>query len=156
MDKLNADIKNDFLVVSDRESGRGRRVVTMLEGESMAQQQFKAQCDVNKIMAKFKKTGSVTHLRNRAEGVYADLVDAPDYRQAMDTVVKANEAFAALPAATRQRFGNDPHAMISFLANPENVKEAVKLGLMEVHATKESDPVVEEIAALRKDLSSKA
>ena len=45
-------------------------------------------------------------------------------------VVKAEEAFMTLPAVVRARFANDPAGIFTFLQDPANRDEAVKLGLI--------------------------
>lgn len=115
-------------VITKRPNGT-TRVHTVCEGKTRAHQQYKEQCDVNNIIAKYKKTGTVTHVRNKVSGVYADLTNFPSYEEAMQTIVRANHAFLEVPAKIRARFNNDPQAMIDFLTNPENDKEAIELGL---------------------------
>lgn len=110
-----------------RENG-SKRVQTIFEEESLAQQQFKDQCDVNVIMNKYKKGKPITHL-NTKTGVYADLLEIPDYQQALHTIKSAQDAFMDLPAQVRAQHGNDPQQLINWLSNPSNDDEAVKLGL---------------------------
>lgn len=115
-------------VVTVRANGR-RRVQTEIEGKTLTQQQFKDQTDVNNIMEKYRKTGSITHINNSATGVYLDLTTMPDYEQSLNTVIRGQNAFAAMPADIRQRFGNDPAQLIRFLADPSKQEEAIQLGL---------------------------
>lgn len=113
-----------------RKNGRIVKVRTMNTEPSRTQQQFKKDCDVNEIVAKFKRTGSITHIKNTQEGVYADLTTLPvDLQEARQIVLQAEQSFAAMPAQLRQRFGHDPKNLIEFLENPQNDDEAVKLGL---------------------------
>lgn len=105
-----------------------RRVYTENNEPSKTDQQFKEDCDVNTIMDRFLKTGQVSHLAKN-QGLYADVSSAPDFQEAMEITSKANQAFEALPARVRERFGNSPIAMLAFLDNPENDKEAIALGL---------------------------
>ena len=116
------------IIVSRRANGT-KRVVTINAHDSRAQQQFKKDCDVNLIIAKFKKTGTVTHVRNAAAGVYADMTDAPSYQEALQTVINAERAFEEVPAKIRERFNHDPALMMEFLSQKENDEEAIKLGL---------------------------
>jgi phage internal scaffolding protein len=149
MDKLKP---NKEIVI--RENGT-KRVVTVPIGESRTQQQFKDQCNVNKIIAKFKATGSVTHVRNASEGVYADLADLPSLMEAEQVVITARNSFAAIPSEIRARFGHDPQNFVDFLKNPKNDEEAIKLGLKVRPAPPKPDPVVEEIKTLGKTLAQK-
>lgn len=106
-----------------------KRVQTEIEGESMTQQQFKNQCDINQILKKFEKTGMITHLNNY-QGNYGDFSKVQNFKQNLDMVMSAQVAFDSLPAAIRKRFGNDPSQLIDFVGNNENYDEALKLGLI--------------------------
>lgn len=96
---------------------------------SKTQQQFKNECDVNKIIARFNKTGELTHLK-KSKGVFTDLTYVTDYQTALDKVMKANQAFSELNSQTRNRFGNDPQNLVNFLQDPKNKAEAIELGLI--------------------------
>lgn len=111
-----------------RENGT-KGVRTVLKGKTLTQQQFKDECDVNKIMDKYLKTGSITHLNNRQSGAYLNLVDLPDYQQCLDITIQAQNTFMALPAKIRNKFENDPEKLIQYLADPKNIEESIKLGL---------------------------
>lgn len=105
-----------------------KRVYTVNEEPTRTQQQFKDKVNINSIMAKYKKTGLIDHIRSQP-GTYTDLTQLPDYQTAMNTVIHAQETFSTLPSAVRARFGHDPQSLISFLADPKNDSEAVSLGL---------------------------
>ena len=116
-------------VIHKEKTGRVR-VSTVNDAPSLTQQQFKDQCDVNKIIAKYKTTGEWTHLTKKG-GVYADVSSIKDYHQSLQKVLDANNAFAALPAQIRNRFQNDPAQLLAFLQDPKNHAEGVELGLFE-------------------------
>lgn len=117
-------------IIEVRPNGR-KRVATVNDLPSRTSQQWKDSCDVNKIMEKYKKTGSITHVRNRVEGVYADLTQLPvSYQEALDTIKTAEKAFEAIPAKVRQEFDNNPSKLISFLADKKNLDKAAELGLV--------------------------
>lgn len=97
-------------------------------GESLTQQQFKQECDVNHILAKYRKTNMITHL-NKHQGQYGDFATAEDYQETLHRVMQAQDSFQQIPADVRARFNNDPARLIDFLSKPENNEEAIKLGL---------------------------
>lgn len=130
-----------------RENGT-KKVVTIHSPVSLTQQHQKDQCDVNKIMARYKKTGSITHLRNAQQGVYADLTKIPDYQTALHQVMNAQAAFEQIPAHIRNRFNHDPAQLIAFLSDNKNRDEAIKLGLL---PKPETTPGVVEITHPPKD-----
>lgn len=111
-------------------------VVDPITGEvttppSRTKQSFLAECDINNIIRQYSQTGVITHISAKAsQGVYADLPDTIDFQESMNTVVKAQEAFASLPAAVRARFANEPSLFLEFMADPANLEEARKLGLL--------------------------
>jgi len=125
-------------IITKRPNGT-KKVVTIPLGKTKTQIQFQKQCNVNNIIAKYKKTGSITHIRNVQEGIYADLANVPDYQEALNTVIKANITFEAMPAQLRNRFNNSPKELIEFLSNPSNRDEASKLGLLKPEPPKNDD-----------------
>lgn len=97
---------------------------------SKTHQSFKDECDINNIMGKYAKGLAVTHV-NRGIPEFGDVSQFGQYSDALQILSHAQELFDALPSAARRRFDNDPQKMATFLANPKNAEEAIKLGLME-------------------------
>lgn len=106
---------------------------------SRTKQHFKDDCDINRIVMKYRRDGIITHVSNRVP-FYADVTQVPDYRTALGIVNHARSRFAMLPSAVRDRFGNDPAKLLEFLKNPENRSEAERLGLLEVKEKKVPGP----------------
>ena len=104
-------------------------VKLICQGEGRTKQAHKDECDVNLIMARFQKTGVLEFTEKRSPQ-YGD-VTGVDFQEAMRTVTEAQEMFDELPSKVRNRFGNDPAAMLDFISDPINDEEAVKLGLLE-------------------------
>lgn len=113
---------------SRREDGR-LRVRTINEEPSLAQQQFKEECDINNIVKKFHNTGEFLNMTSKT-GVYADFSEIQDYQTMLHTVMAAEDAFNALPAQVRAKFRNDPGQLITYLQDPKNEEEARSLGLL--------------------------
>lgn len=110
-------------------SGRvRRRVYTINEAPSKTSQEFKAECDVNVIMAKYGRTGVFPS--KRTGGMYGDFTKFSDLQAASEIVQNAAEAFQALPAKIRKRFNNDPTKLVEFLSDASNRAEAESLGLI--------------------------
>ena len=112
----------DTLAASD-ESG------IACEDASLAQQQFKDECDINNILRQFNITGQLPQATLSPK--YGDFTGISDYKTALDRVIAADEEFMNLPANLRARFDNDAANLIEFLNNDENRLEAEKLGLVE-------------------------
>lgn len=97
------------------------------EDASLAQQQFKDECDINNILRQFNITGQLPNAPLSPR--YGDFTGISDYKTALDRVIAADEEFMSLPAELRARFDNEPANLIEFLDNEENRLEAEKLGL---------------------------
>ena len=113
---------------------------------SMTQAQFQDECDINKIMDRYMRTGCLSDPLNRMKpGTYGDFTEMGDYMENMNKIIQAREMFDALPAKVRERFGNNPGAMIDFVMDPANQKEAIDLGLLEVVSTNEIKEIKESV-----------
>lgn len=99
------------------------------EEPSLAQQQFKDECDINNILRQFNITGLLPE--SPLSPRYGDFTGIKDYQSALNAVMAAEEGFMTLPAETRAMFGNDPEQLINFLDNPANKDQAIKLGLID-------------------------
>ena len=123
---------------------------------SMTQSQFKDECDINKIMDRYLRTGCLSDpLSQMKPGTYGDFTEMGDYMENMNKIIQAREMFDALPAKVRERFNNNPGAMIDFVMDPDNKDEAIKLGLLEVVETNEIKEINKEInKEIRKDVNS--
>lgn len=106
------------------------RVQLSMEGStSRTQQSFKEECDVNRIMAKFRKTGEINHL-NEHNPSYGDFATGLDFHTAQLAVADAQADFDSLSARIRAKMDNDPAKLLAFVADPENLEEARELGLI--------------------------
>jgi phage internal scaffolding protein len=97
--------------------------------ETMTQQNHKDDCDVNRIIERFTKTGTIPQIISGFE--FADVSDVPSYQEALDFLNEAQERFMELPAKIRKEFDNDPGTLLRFLDDPNNYARAVELGLVE-------------------------
>lgn len=98
------------------------------EDPGQVQQHLRDDTDINLIMKRYQKTGELRHVNSMAIE-YGDFSNAPDYKTAMEKIIAADELFMELPAALRDRFGNDPAKFIEFATDGKNVEEMRKLGL---------------------------
>jgi phage internal scaffolding protein len=109
------------------------------EDATLAQQHHKDECDINNILRQFNITGLLPE--SALSPRYGDFSGIGDYHSALNSVHAAEAEFMALPAQIRSRFDNDPANLIDFLDNPNNINEAIALGL--VNNTEELPQVVE-------------
>ena len=112
---------------------RGEHPGLVFSESSMTKQSFKDECDINVILARYENTGMyydpLTTRGSRAP-MFDDFTVVPDYMEAQNFIIEAGEMFNALPSRIRRRFNNSPAELLGFLANSDNVDEAVSLGLI--------------------------
>lgn len=104
----------------------------------LTKQEFKDECDINVIMARYIRTGVLPP--GIGVGMYGDFSDIGSYQEALQIIERASEQFAAQPSGVRDRFNHSPEAFLEFVMNPDNRAEAQKLGLLKDE--KPADPVV--------------
>lgn len=108
---------------------RGERVKVAFDpAEGRTKQSMRDECNINLIMARYQRTGAVSHVNRR--GAEYGFAPALDFRQAMELTRKAQAIFDELPSSLRKRFRNDPAQFLEFVQNPENAEEMRELGLM--------------------------
>jgi len=62
---------------------------------------------------------------------FLDIASGESYHDMLNRVTQIDEMFRRLPARLRTRFSNRPELLLNFAADPNNTKEAVKLGLID-------------------------
>ncbi len=82
------------------------------------------ECDINKIMARFAVTGTISHLE-KYEGVYADFSDF-DFHEQTNKLTEGREIFDALPAEVRREFGQSPAKFFEYVNDPANAENLRK------------------------------
>ncbi len=121
----------------------GPRVqVVFPEGEGRSKQAMRDECNINKIMAKFQKTGAVEH-GNRFAGSYG-FATSVSFHEAMNLVAVGESMFNALPGTVRRRFSHDVGEFLDFVQDPANKQEMIELGLSEPEAPPAGSPPVED------------
>lgn len=109
--------------------GTKKRVKLDTGSETMTQQSFKKECDVNYILRKYQKTGLIDHV-NTYNGDYSDVSSVPSYQQALEIVQDANTMFASLPSSIRKEFSNDPEKFLNFVSDEKNSDRMRLMGLL--------------------------
>lgn len=87
----------------------------------VTEQHHKAACDINKIMAKYQKTGVIEHINNHAER-YGN-VSGADFKTAQDLIAEQTSVFYELPAYARDAFDNDPANYLDLVMTDEGIEE---------------------------------
>lgn len=138
-------------ILTTAENHTAKKHVTIIEGESMTKQAAADECDINNIMAQFRKTGLLTHVRQN-EGEYGDFTNALEYHECLNKLREADAMFSTMPSDLRAKFDNDPAKFLDFAQNPDNQQEMIDLGLStpnefyEAHISPDDNPVKDENA----------
>lgn len=108
--------------------------LTFPEVSPITRQEFKAECDINTLMAKYQRTGELPHVNLLTPQYF----DAPgvDFHTHMNAVAQAKSLFAQLPSGVRNKFLNDPGRFIDFCSDPSNRTELAHMGLLSPEATR--------------------
>lgn len=111
-----------------KRADRDRSKTTLTCGPSRTKQSFKQEADINYIVERW---GSVNlGAQNQTRPMYGDFTQVTDFHGAQNQMLQAQEGFATLGARLRERFNNDPGALLDFVDNPENLEEAQALGIL--------------------------
>jgi hypothetical protein len=87
--------------------------------DGRTKQAFKDQCDINKILKKAQKSGTISHLLKYPEPVYGDF-DGVDLLEAHRLIDKAQTIFDDLPSEIRREFDGDALKFAGFASDPAN------------------------------------
>lgn len=107
-------------------------VDTSFIGESLTQQSFLEESNINTIISKYQTTGLLVDplVSSTLQPQFADFTNVTDFHSAQIMLSNARESFAMLPASIRKRFDNDPGLLLAFLDDENNREEAFSLGLI--------------------------
>lgn len=94
--------------------------------ETLTQQQFADESDVNTIVRRFGLTGNQL-VTAAASGVYGDFTSIEDYESAVSRITAMQERFMALPPEFRDRFNNDPGELVRYAASVRSEDELLEL-----------------------------
>ena len=86
--------------------------------DGLTKQSFKDSTDINKILHKAQRTGTISHI-NRYGAMYGDF-EAFDFLEAQNQLAKAREIFDALPSELRAEFDQDPSQFFAYANDPAN------------------------------------
>lgn len=105
-------------------------IPTICSEPSLTQQHFADEVNINNILLKYINTGNC--LANGQQSMFFDTTIIPDTFQGMqDALLDATDKFYHLPLNVRDRFKNDPSALLDFIYDSANKDEAISLGLIE-------------------------
>lgn len=105
----------------------------------LTQQHFKEAVDINNILAKYRKTGIMEHVKLAKER-YGDFTELGEYAVHLDKVAKAQQAFESLPAELRNQFNNSIPGFFEYVMKEENYDQCVKWGIFDPKEPKAGTP----------------
>lgn len=109
------------------------KVFTDTKGPSQTQQQFAKEADINhKARVHFAGPNRMHPMGNPAATRVMRFADctANDFQVMQNMLAQVQTQFMGLPSRLRTRFSNRPEVLMTWLENPENRDEALKLGLV--------------------------
>lgn len=109
------------VAIVNRETGE------MEFARSRTKQSMKEEVNINNILAKYVKTGTIAHL-NRYGATYG-FAPAVDFKGAMELIERGRSMFADLPAKVRRQFDNDPQKFLTFVQDEKNLDAMREMGL---------------------------
>lgn len=110
--------------------------------ETVVQQQFKNECDINHLMKRYQASGLIPQNPLKPP-FYGDFSKVPDFQEAQNIVNEARDLFMSMSSDVRKRFDHDPAKFLEFCSNPDNGDELIKMGLREKPAPEPSPVKVE-------------
>lgn len=96
--------------------------------QDMAQQQFKDDADINRIVERYGVTGELP--ADVKVPLPDEFYEVADFQSALNVVLEGERAFMEMPADVRRRFDNDPGKFLEFVHDDKNRDEARSLGLL--------------------------
>lgn len=112
---------------------------------SRTQQEFLEETDINNIMARYVKTGTVPMFLDRTM-LDGDMHDM-SYHEMMNVIADANSAFASLPASIRDEFENDPAKFVDFALDENNRDKLREWNMLSPEAIDRLDKAAADAAA---------
>ncbi len=106
----------------------GVRVTTvpLVYEDGRTKQSFKDSTDINKILKKAQKAGTIAHLNKHPKAVYGEFTGV-DLLGAFDQVKRAEAIFADAPSEIREEFGQDALRYAAFCSDPANIDRLPEL-----------------------------
>ena len=100
----------------------------------LTQQNFRDECDINNIIARFKDNGFADVPQADTSNRFFDVASAVDFHTAQNIVKNAEAVFSELPVAVRKRFHGSPLEFLSFVDQLDQLKFIPRLKLRSFEA----------------------
>ncbi len=100
------------------------RLIQPTYKDGRTKQSFKDETDINKILVRAQKAGTMSHL-DKYEGTYGDFAGF-DFFEATLQLTKGRELFDALPSELRTEFNQSPAQFFAYVNDPANLDDLRK------------------------------
>lgn len=99
-------------------------------GDGRTQQNMKEAVDINNILAKYRRTGTIEHVKRNIER-FGDFTGYTDegLLTNLDRVTKAQHQFEQLPSSIRNECKNSLPEFLKYIANPKNKDQCIEWGI---------------------------
>lgn len=97
-------------------------------GESLTQQHFKEETEINNILRSHDRNGIISHI-HKGNAIYGDFSEVTDLSDALHMINEAKAEFMNVPSEIREKFKNDAGEFFKFASNPDNLDEMREMGL---------------------------
>jgi len=114
------------LVLRNFRPARRVRVLSDTVGPSLTRQEFADECDINRILASYQRTGALNHFAKYSAS-YGDFT-ACDLQEAQNLLIRARQLFDELPSAVKREVST-PEGFLAFVQDPANAEKMKALGL---------------------------
>ena len=102
------------------------------DSESLTQQSEAEFTTIRAYIDKYTRLGVLGNPARISEAEFGDFASLPrDYGEAVELVQSVNEAFRALPAKIRARYGEDPARFANALSDPAEIEALAAEGLIQ-------------------------
>ncbi len=92
--------------------------------DGRTKQSFKDETDINKILQRAQKTGTISHL-TKHQGRYADFSEF-DYFENLRKLTEGRQIFDDLPSEIRNEFNQNPAEFFKYVNDPANKDDLMK------------------------------
>lgn len=101
------------------------------DSESLTQQSEAEFTTIRAYIDKYTRLGVLGNPARISEAEFGDFVSLPrDYGEAVELINSVNDAFRALPAKVRARYGEDPARFANALSDPAEIEALTKEGFI--------------------------
>ena len=97
-------------------------------GESLTQQHFQEESEINNIIRSYDKNGVIDHIQ-RGNAIYGDFSNITDFSDALHQIKEAQNEFMNVPSEIREKFQNDAGQFFKFASDENNIDELRQMGL---------------------------